>query len=94
MNRLAFALAALIAVSPAAFASELSFDVKKTATCGCCQAWVDYIKAAGHKVETSNMDMGSLTQHKMKLGITPNTPPATPPRSTVTSSRATCRSRT
>lgn len=71
MTRFAFALAALIAVSPAAFASELSLHVKKTATCGCCQAWVDYIKAAGHKVETSNMDMGSLTQHKMKLGITP-----------------------
>lgn len=71
MNRFALALAALVAVSPAAFASELSFDVKKTASCGCCQAWVDYIKAAGHKVETSNMDMGSLTQHKTKLGITP-----------------------
>jgi hypothetical protein len=71
MNRLVPALAALIAFSPAAFAETLSFDVKKTASCGCCQHWIDYIKAAGHKVEQSNMDMGSLAQHKMKLGITP-----------------------
>ena len=71
MTRFALALAVFIAMTPAALASELSFDVKKTASCGCCQHWIDYIKAAGHKVEASNMDMGSLTQHKMKLGITP-----------------------
>lgn len=74
MNRFALALAALVALSPvapAALAGQLSFDVKKTASCGCCQHWIDYIKAAGHTVETSNMDMGSLTQHKMKNGITP-----------------------
>ncbi len=71
MNRFILGLAALIALTPAALASPLSFDVKKTASCGCCQHWIDYIEAAGHKVETSNMDMGSLTRHKMKLGMQP-----------------------
>ena len=71
MNRFTFTFAALIAFSPAAFADALSFDVKKSASCGCCQHWIDYIKAAGHKVEQSNLDMGSLSQHKTKLGITP-----------------------
>jgi hypothetical protein len=71
MTRFALTLALALAVSPAAFASQLSFDVRKTASCGCCQHWIDYIEAAGHKVEASNMDMGSLTRHKMKLGMQP-----------------------
>ncbi|MGB7206237.1 MAG: DUF411 domain-containing protein [Anderseniella sp.] len=60
----------LLASSPV-MATGLSFDVAKTASCGCCKAWVDHIRAAGHEVKTSDMDMGSLTQHKLKLGIKP-----------------------
>ncbi len=70
-NRFVLALAALVLAASPAWAGTLSFDVAKTASCGCCKAWVDHIRAAGHKVETSDMDMGSLAQHKIKLGIKP-----------------------
>lgn len=72
MKRRTFlALATLAIASPTALAGSLSFDVAKTASCGCCKAWIEHIRAAGHKVETSDMDMGSLAQHKIKLGIQP-----------------------
>ncbi len=72
MKRRTFlALATLAIASPTALAGSLSFDVAKTASCGCCKAWIEHIRAAGHKVETSDMDMGSLAQHKIKLGIRP-----------------------
>ncbi len=70
-NRFIPAFAALAFLASPALAGTLSFDVAKTASCGCCKAWVDHIRAAGHKVETSDMDMGSLAQHKIKLGIQP-----------------------
>lgn len=65
------AIATLAITTPAALAGSLSFKVAKTASCGCCNAWIEHIRAAGHKVETSDMDMGSLAQHKIKLGIKP-----------------------
>jgi hypothetical protein len=68
---LPLAVAAILLASPAALADKVSFDVAKTATCGCCKAWVDHIRAAGYEVKTSDMDMGSLTQHKLKHGIKP-----------------------
>ncbi len=70
-RRLLLALATLAIASPTALAGSLNFDVAKTASCGCCEAWIEHIRAAGHQVETSNMDMGSLAQHKTKLGIQP-----------------------
>jgi hypothetical protein len=70
-SRFLLALATLAIVTPPALAGALSFEVAKTASCGCCKAWVEHIRAAGHEVETSDMDMGSLAQHKIKLGIKP-----------------------
>ena len=46
-----------------------AIDVKKTATCGCCQAWVDRLKTGGFKVTTENMFMGSLMKFKLDHGI-------------------------
>ncbi len=68
---LAYPLAILLLTASAAHAGKLGFDVAKTASCGCCMAWVEHIRAAGHEVNTSDMDMGSLSQHKLKLGINP-----------------------
>jgi len=70
-RHLAIALAALLATSSAALAERAVFDVAKTASCGCCKAWVEHIRAAGYDVKTSDMDMGSLTQLKLKNGIRP-----------------------
>lgn len=52
-----------------AHSEPTTIDVKKTATCGCCQAWVDRLKAAGFKVTTENMFMGSLMKFKLDHGI-------------------------
>ncbi len=42
--------------------------VVKTATCGCCQAWVDYMKAQGFTVTVENRE--SLTSFKRQHGVT------------------------
>lgn len=70
-RRLLLALAVLATGATSALSGTLAFDVAKTASCGCCKAWVEHVRAAGHEVKTSDMDMGSLAQHKIALGITP-----------------------
>ena len=70
-SRFCLAVATLALVSTSTLADTLEFEVAKTASCGCCNAWIEHIRAAGHDVRTSNMDMGSLTQLKLKLGIRP-----------------------
>ncbi len=45
--------------------------VVKSPTCGCCQAWVDYMKTQGFTVEVENRtDMASLTALKRANGVT------------------------
>jgi hypothetical protein len=68
---LAYPLVMLLLTASAVHAASMSFDVAKTAECGCCKGWVEHIRAAGHEVKTSDMEMESLTQHKLKLGIKP-----------------------
>lgn len=70
-SRFFLALATLAVGASSALAGTLSFEVAKTASCGCCKGWVEHIRAAGHEVETSDMDIDSLEQHKIKLGIKP-----------------------
>ncbi len=61
---------ALLIFSTSALAEPLTMSVKKTASCGCCQIWVDYLKAAGFQVQTENMVMGQLMKFKLDHGIT------------------------
>lgn len=58
-----------MSIGPAT-ADPRTIDVKKTATCGCCQAWVNHLKSAGFNVKTSNMAMGQLMRFKIRNGIT------------------------
>jgi hypothetical protein len=44
-------------------------SVKKTATCGCCSAWIDHLRSAGHKVSAENVSYGLLSRFKTKNGI-------------------------
>ena len=61
----------LVVMAGAATAEPMTVDVKKTATCGCCQAWVNHLKSSGFTVKTENMAMGQLMQFKLRHGISP-----------------------
>lgn len=41
--------------------------VYKSPTCGCCQAWVDYLKANGFEVKT--IDLDDLSEIKAMSGV-------------------------
>lgn len=44
-------------------------DVYKSPTCGCCNKWIDHLKANGFAVRSH--DTPDVVQHKIRLGITP-----------------------
>jgi hypothetical protein len=73
---LGLALTAALAVSTA-FTAHADpapiLDVAKTASCGCCHAWVERMHEAGFDTRARDVDQGSLTQIKIALGITPAT---------------------
>ena len=50
------------------FASELPITVWKSPTCGCWQAWVDYLEDNGFRVTTHDVD--DVTPIKQELGLT------------------------
>ncbi len=50
------------------FSSELGITVWKSATCGCCQKWVDYLRDSGFDVVAH--DVGEVTPFKRDLGLT------------------------
>ena len=51
-----------------AFSAEPTITVWKSASCGCCQRWVDYLQDDGFEVTTHNVD--DVVSIKQKLGIT------------------------
>ena len=51
-----------------AFSVEPTITVWKSASCGCCQRWVDYLQDDGFEVTTHNVD--DVVSIKQKLGIT------------------------
>jgi hypothetical protein len=72
MNRRHFIVstAGLLAVGPA-FANEShTIQVAKTATCGCCAAWVDHIETASFKTVVEDVEQDALWMLKDELGIT------------------------
>ena len=44
-------------------------DVYKSPTCGCCNKWIDHLKANGFAVRSH--DTADVVQHKQRLGIPP-----------------------
>ena len=50
------------------FSSELGITVWKSATCGCCQKWVDYLRDNGFDVVTH--DVEDVVPIKQELGLT------------------------
>jgi hypothetical protein len=57
----------LLALS--AFAAQPEITVYKSPTCGCCVAWVDYLRAEGFQVTA--IDQKELNSLKKKLGVKP-----------------------
>ena len=49
-------------------ASELPITVWKAASCGCCQAWVDYLEDNGFTVTAHNVE--DVTPIKQEFGLT------------------------
>ncbi|MGM0561233.1 MAG: DUF411 domain-containing protein [Pseudomonadota bacterium] len=62
-------LLALLQLSLPALAAE-KLEVYKSPYCGCCEAWVDHMRAAGFAVEVN--DVEDLTPVKERYGITPD----------------------
>lgn len=71
MQLLRLLVCSLVFLSWSATAEPVKMSVKKSASCGCCQIWVDYLKASGFQVTTENMVMGQLMKFKLDHGIKP-----------------------
>jgi len=58
-----------VLLTPAAWAAGALPAVKvyKSPTCGCCDKWVEHMKANGFKVVTH--EMNDVTPHKQRLGV-------------------------
>lgn len=54
-----------------AYADSGLVQVKKTASCGCCGAWVDHLRQSGFKVATEDMTTGALMRFKLDHGVSP-----------------------
>jgi hypothetical protein len=46
--------------------------VYKTATCGCCKAWVDRMQAAGFQVKVTDVEESALQAEKERRGVSAN----------------------
>ncbi len=60
-------LAALLAAPVLAMAAAPVINVYKSATCGCCEAWVKHLRDNGFKVEAHNVANPSDTREKMGM---------------------------
>lgn len=50
-----------------AFAKSETIDVYKSATCGCCTAWVEHLRANGFNVKTQ--DVPNTAAYRARFGI-------------------------
>ena len=63
------ALAALLVAGGTQAAEPLNIDVHRSASCGCCKEWIDYLKANGFAVHDHvESDMPAV---KQRLGVAP-----------------------
>ncbi|KAJ01757.1 DUF411 domain-containing protein [Sulfitobacter mediterraneus] len=66
-----YSVAALSLTGPALADDNPVIKVYKTATCGCCTAWVEHVRLAGFSVEAQNVDQDALNAFKDSLQIAP-----------------------
>jgi len=71
MQRRTLLQAVLLSVLPvprfAAAASPTVVEVYKSEGCGCCEAWIDHLKANGFAIKAQNV--GDTGEYRKKLGI-------------------------
>jgi hypothetical protein len=74
MQRRVFLLSgAALALAHSAFADTAPvIKVMKTATCGCCSAWVEHLQEAGFTVDAQDVEQDELHAFKERLQITPD----------------------
>lgn len=62
---------ALTLAGGAAHAEESAtrVSVAKTATCGCCTAWIEHLERNGFVVEAEDMASGQLVRFKLENGV-------------------------
>lgn len=63
-------VAALLLVPPLAGAATVT--AYKTASCGCCEAWVEHMRDAGFTLDVEDVDRATLVDHKRDLGLDPD----------------------
>lgn len=69
MKSIAVAFLMLVVMYSGSNSEPLRVDVKKTATCGCCQAWVNHLKQSGFNVTTEDVAYGALARFKRRNGV-------------------------
>lgn len=52
-----------------AFAGLPKVTVSKSASCGCCTAWIEHIEKAGFSVESHNLTQQRLSDLKRRIGV-------------------------
>lgn len=68
---LALALGAFLWAAPAWAEGGSQISVKKTASCGCCAAWIKHLKAGGYRAVAENVPYSILARFKTRKGIKP-----------------------
>ena len=73
MRRRTFLMGALVAplVARAVRAESPVVRVTKSPQCGCCGAWVEYLRAAGFETKVRDVEQAALDALKAELGIAP-----------------------
>lgn len=66
------AVAATICFTFAAAASAQTIEVWKSATCGCCSAWIQHIEQNGFSAKAQDLAAGQLARVKANAGLTPD----------------------
>ena len=61
------ALLAMLAGAPPGAAAEPEMTVFKTPGCGCCEKWIEHLRAAGLEVKAK--DVGNLDALRARLGV-------------------------
>ncbi|MDR4305892.1 DUF411 domain-containing protein [Chelatococcus sambhunathii] len=71
MNRRTFALlaAGTALLVPGRVRAAPAMTVHKDPTCGCCEAWVDHVRAAGYEAQV--VEVAAINTVKAKLGVPP-----------------------
>jgi hypothetical protein len=55
--------------SESAAAAQITMDIYKSPTCGCCTVWQDHAQERGFAFRVHHMDNNELTMEKLRRGI-------------------------